>query len=647
MQSPHAKKTDFLIKVPMIALCAVIGIIAGCISTQESRYTADAKPVRIQAPSEQGQAFSHYITSIMLERANRHEEALAEMKRTANLDPDAITPTLQMIRGHLREKDYDGALILAERAIEQASDRPNLHIVLGQILHQLDRDADAMASFFRAIALDPENVLANSALVELIRGHLREKNYDEALVLAKHAIEQDPDRPDLHIVLGQILHQLGQDDVAMASFTKAIELDPENMFGYSALVRFQESVNDLTAAIDIYHKLIELSPNTSQLHYQLALNLIRINDGDTAIKVLRRALELNPRLIRARYLLGVLLMEAGEYTESVGNLRFYLTRQPNDVAAAETLAGALAQLKRYDESIALYEQIISGTVATPDQNLAAMYLMLIEGQGSAAEIMVPPTGAPILGTFFRAIGRQDSGSPYTPLLETLDEVDGDIDAECTQYLNQLLYLFNNETAGNWILDHIEKFSQENIKSKTLGIIKGRTLMIMKRHDDAVTTLNAVLEEFGSDPVVHYSLAISYEELDNFSKTEEHLKAYLEFDENDNSVINFLAYLYAEKNVKLDLAEEMLNKALAAEPGNPYYLDSLGWVFYRKGMADKAIDHIQRAVLGMASDDAVLRDHLGDAYLLKGENEKAIAEWKRARRLDATLEGVQGKIDKFS
>jgi predicted Zn-dependent protease len=111
------------------------------------------------------------------------------------------------------------------------------------------------------------------------------------------------------------------------------------------------------------------------------------------------------------------------------------------------------------------------------------------------------------------------------------------------------------------------------------------------------------------------------------------------------VVNFLAYLYAEENVKLDFAQELLERALKESPDNPYYLDSLGWVFYRQGKADKAIDYIQRAVLGMQSDDAILRDHLGDAYLLGGEPEKAVAEWKRARRLDSTLEGVQSKIDK--
>ncbi|MCL4692614.1 MAG: tetratricopeptide repeat protein, partial [Candidatus Hydrogenedentes bacterium] len=71
---------------------------------------------------------------------------------------------------------------------------------------------------------------------------------------------------------------------------------------------------------------------------------------------------------------------------------------------------------------------------------------------------------------------------------------------------------------------------------------------------------------------------------------------------------------------------------------------LGWVYYRKGKADLAIEYIRRAIQAMERDDAILRDHLGDAYMLKGEKEKAIGEWERARRLDPELEGVQEKID---
>ena len=87
----------------------------------------------------------------------------------------------------------------------------------------------------------------------------------------------------------------------------------------------------------------------------------------------------------------------------------------------------------------------------------------------------------------------------------------------------------------------------------------------------------------------------------------------------------------------------MNKALEIDPENGFYLDSLGWVFYRKGDAAKAIEYIKRAILAMDTDDVELRDHLGDAYLLQGDVEKALAEWERARRLDPSMEGIEEKL----
>ena len=81
-----------------------------------------------------------------------------------------------------------------------------------------------------------------------------------------------------------------------------------------------------------------------------------------------------------------------------------------------------------------------------------------------------------------------------------------------------------------------------------------------------------------------------------------------------------------------IVTQLIEGALEIEPGNGFYLDSLGWVHYRKGNAEKAISLIRSAILAMDTDDSIVRDHLGDAYLLKGDVEKALAQWRRALRI---------------
>jgi len=241
-----------------------------------------------------------------------------------------------------------------------------------------------------------------------------------------------------------------------------------------------------------------------------------------------------------------------------------------------------------------------------------------------------------------------------PLLESLDSVEGDVDAECQDYLMELLFLFGEKETGGRLEQTLADMRQEGIRSRRLDTVLARTLMALDRHEEAETVMLEALEAYGPNKWLHYYLAEVYEGRGRFRLAEKHLKACLRLDPQDADVMNFLGYLYAEENVKLDKAERLLVRALKIEPDSGFYLDSLGWVYYRKAKrswfhrewyADKAVELIRQAVLAMDTDDAILRDHLGDAYLLKGDVDKAVAEWKRALRLDPELEGVEEKIDK--
>lgn len=521
--------------------------------------------------SAQQQAYAHYIAALVHERAGRPAEAQREMERVAELDPEAVTPTLRLVRAYLRQQRYDKALAMCERAVHQVPEQANLWVLLGEIYQQ-------------------------------------QKRYDDALT----------------------------------AFQKAIEISPENVLGYGALAELQESTNDLVAAVEVYGKLIKLNPQSAGLYFQLGVTLARMNDRTAARDALRRALELNPNLIRAHFLLGTLAIEQGDAAESVAHLQHYVRRRPGDTQAAENLAGALARLGRYGDASALFAALLAGAQVEPQHHLEAMYVMLKMEKPGEAEKLVPPEGAPIIGTLLRAVARQMKNEPYLPLLESLDTIESDLDEECSNSVNELLYLFGAESAGPWIVEHIAQFRTE-VSSRTLGIIQARTLMRMERYADAVAVLEDVLKSFPPEKWVHYYLAICYEELDRFDETEAHLRASLNFDPDDPDLLNFLGYLYAEYNTNLDEAEKLINKALSITPDSPFYLDSLGWVYYRKGEADKALELIQRAIYGMDTDDAVLRDHLGDVWLLKGDPERAVEQWERARRLDPGLKGVQEKI----
>jgi len=100
---------------------------------------------------------------------------------------------------------------------------------------------------------------------------------------------------------------------------------------------------------------------------------------------------------------------------------------------------------------------------------------------------------------------------------------------------------------------------------------------------------------------------------------------------------------------MDEALEMIGHAVAVEPDNSAYLDSLGWAYYMLGRYDEAVTELSKAVEGEDDPDGVILDHLADALLKAGRVEEARETWQRAARAFDTagdrekLEGVRAKL----
>lgn len=515
------------------------------------------------------------------------------------------------------------------------------HYIASSMYEQRGNLDQAITEMEKASGYAPDS---STLTLRLIRAYVRKEDYQRACVMAERAVQQIPNNANLQIVLGEIYHQMNRYDDALAAFQKAIEIDPENVLGYGALLSIQEKTNDLVAALDIYQRLAKKMPESAGIQFQLGLCLARINDAAGARAAFEKALRLNPRIARARSLLGVMLLEADENEGAAQYLKDYLDEDPTDIRARETYAGALARMRKYREAVQQLRQAVGAKDAEPRHSIELMYLLLCARDYPSVENAMPASGAPIFGTILKALARKGMNNPYRPLLESLDSAGGDIDDECTGFLNEMLFLFGRKEVSSFLMNAFDEFRNEGIHSKTLDIIQARVLMSLDRDPEAEALLTDVLKRYGTDKHVHYYLATICEEQERIEETEQHLKAYLAISPDDADVLNFLGYLYAENKIKLDEAEALLKRALELDPGNGFYLDSLGWVYYQRGDADKAIEFIRKAILAMESDDSELRSHLGDAYLLKGDLQKALAEWDRAYRLNPKLEGLKEKID---
>jgi tetratricopeptide (TPR) repeat protein len=93
-------------------------------------------------------------------------------------------------------------------------------------------------------------------------------------------------------------------------------------------------------------------------------------------------------------------------------------------------------------------------------------------------------------------------------------------------------------------------------------------------------------------------------------------------------LNYLGYTYAEQGERLDEAEKLIRRALAIEPDDGFYIDSLGWVYYMRGNYPQAVEELERAI-EHAGDDPTVTEHLGDAYEKSGKTRDAIRVYQEA------------------
>ncbi|MEP4196684.1 MAG: tetratricopeptide repeat protein [Aliishimia sp.] len=155
----------------------------------------------------------------------------------------------------------------------------------------------------------------------------------------------------------------------------------------------------------------------------------------------------------------------------------------------------------------------------------------------------------------------------------------------------------------------------------------------KNFAEATTAYDEALEQTPDTQIrgkwfLYYARAISHERRDMWEEAEADFRSALELEPEQPQVLNYLGYSLVEKQINLDEALDMIERAVAARPDSGYIIDSLGWVLYRIGRYEEAVQHMERAVELMPVDP-VVTDHLGDVYWAVGREREAEFQWHRA------------------
>ena len=109
-----------------------------------------------------------------------------------------------------------------------------------------------------------------------------------------------------------------------------------------------------------------------------------------------------------------------------------------------------------------------------------------------------------------------------------------------------------------------------------------------------------------------------------------METAIKLDPHHADALNYLGYSYADRGIKMDQALLLTKQAVALKPDNGYYVDSLGWAYFKSGMLTEALAELKRAA-ALVGDDPVIYEHLGDIYA-----KMATIEYDKALALDSSV-----------
>jgi tetratricopeptide (TPR) repeat protein len=167
----------------------------------------------------------------------------------------------------------------------------------------------------------------------------------------------------------------------------------------------------------------------------------------------------------------------------------------------------------------------------------------------------------------------------------------------------------------------------------------RLYLAGNQEDRAIAQFKAGLEKDPDQTMPHMFLGTIYQAKGDTDLAEQHYRQALEINPEFAPAANNIAYLLVARNGDLNEALSMAQKAKQIRPDDPFISDTLGWVYYQKGLYDNAVSELTFA-LDKLPENATVKYHLGMVYFKMGEKEKARDHLEAALRLDSSFDGAQ-------
>ncbi|MBC7778669.1 MAG: tetratricopeptide repeat protein [Proteobacteria bacterium] len=178
----------------------------------------------------------------------------------------------------------------------------------------------------------------------------------------------------------------------------------------------------------------------------------------------------------------------------------------------------------------------------------------------------------------------------------------------------------------------------------LTLTEAQVLRDVKDFQGAFDVLGEALAKTPDSPDLLYDQALLAERLGKFDIVEKNLTRVIAIRPDHAHAHNALGYTLADRNERLDEALKLIDTALKLAPEDPFILDSMGWVFFRMGDAQKALEYLRRGY--QLKPDAEIAAHLGEVLWTQGQRDDANRIWDEALKANPDNDALRGTVKRL-
>ena len=235
---------------------------------------------------------------------------------------------------------------------------------------------------------------------------------------------------------------------------------------------------------------------------------------------------------------------------------------------------------------------------------------------------------------------------YDQALEWLAKIDQDEEDEVSMSVEikkaQLYAKKGNVQRARKIISELE--SENPYEKERLLLTEAQILRDVKKQYDALDVLKNGMAEFPKSTNILYDYALTAENLGKYGEMEVALRKIIEIDPQYQQAYNALGYSLADRNIRLDEAYTLIEKAMKLSPNDPFITDSFGWVLFRQGKIDEAEQQLRQAFQLRADPEIAV--HLGEVLWVKGDKEGAMDFFRQAKAKDAKNELLHSTLSRL-